>query len=259
MKALNIIKIGGQLIDDEKALSKFLQDFSELKEPKILIHGGGSIASLVGERLDIPAKMIDGRRITDAETLKVVTMVYGGLVNKQLVAQLQAFDCNAIGVTGADGNLLSADKRPVKDVDYGFAGDVKPQRVNRHLIDTLIDSGMVPVISALTHDGKGQMLNTNADTMASVFAQALADSYMVKLIYCFDKPGVLKDVVTEEIFPKLTIENTERYINKRVISTGMLPKLKNAFEAANKKVEVRLGFHQKLKMLIHGKEGTLIQ
>ena len=260
MKVLYIIKIGGELIDDETALSKFLKDFAGVEEAKILVHGGGKIASLIGEKLGVLPQMIDGRRITDAETLKVVTMVYGGLVNKHLVAQLQAFDCNAIGLSGADGNLLTADKRPVKDIDYGFAGDVEPKKVNLHLINTLIDEGMVPVISALTHDGHGHMLNTNADTMASVIAQALADSYVVKLIYCFDKPGVLKDSATETIFPVLTIENTDGYISKGVISAGMLPKLKNAFDAANNNsVEVRLGYHQMLNGLIEGKEGTMIK
>jgi acetylglutamate kinase len=193
MNKLFIIKIGGNVLDDQQMLTAFLKDFASIKEPKILIHGGGKIATKIGNQLGIESNYIKGRRITDAETLDLVTMVYGGLVNKQIVAALQKLSCNAIGVTGADANLISAVKRPVKEIDYGFVGDIRPAGVNTALLHELLKQNTVPVFAPLTH-ADGNMLNTNADTIASVLAVALSKYFDVRLIFCFEKKGVLKNV-----------------------------------------------------------------
>ncbi|HYC85030.1 MAG TPA: acetylglutamate kinase, partial [Chryseosolibacter sp.] len=190
MNKLFIVKIGGNVLDNPDALRKFLEDFAAIKQPKVLVHGGGKIATKLGEQLGIEANYVNGRRITDSETLDLVTMVYGGLVNKQLVAQLQQLGCNAIGLTGADGNLIKATRRPVKDIDYGFVGDIRPDSVNSSLMYFLLRQNTVPVIAPLTH-GDGTMLNTNADTIASVLAVALGKHFDVRLIFCFEKKGVL--------------------------------------------------------------------
>ena len=186
MNKLFIVKIGGNVLDNPDALRKFLEDFAAIKQPKVLVHGGGKIATKLGEQLGIEANYVNGRRITDSETLDLVTMVYGGLVNKQLVAQLQQLGCNAIGLTGADGNLIKATRRPVKDIDYGFVGDIRPDSVNSSLMYFLLRQNTVPVIAPLTH-GDGTMLNTNADTIASVLAVALGKHFDVRLIFCFEK------------------------------------------------------------------------
>lgn len=260
MKKLNIIKVGGNVIDDETALDQFLIRFAKLEGSKILIHGGGKVASEIGAKLGVEAKMVAGRRITDQDTLDVVTMVYGGLLNKKIVAKLQAVGANVIGLTGADGNLLKAVKRPVRDIDYGFAGDVDPADVNIELVQTLLNQELSLVVPALTHDGEGSMLNTNADTMASVMAQALATSFHIQLIYCFEQLGVLKDMRTKEVFSVLNNKNTERYINEGVIHSGMLPKLKNAFDAKLAGVQqVRIGHFSELDQLMAGQSGTEIQ
>ncbi len=259
MKDLYVIKVGGNVIDDEKALNDFLSDFASLEGAKILIHGGGKIATQLGEKMGINQQMVDGRRITDKATLDLVTMVYGGLLNKRIVSLLQAKECNAIGLTGADGNLLKASIRPVGEIDYGFAGDVDKKEVNTGLINTLINQGLSIVIPALTHDGQGHMLNTNADTMAAIIAQALVTEYNVQLIYCFEKIGVLKNVESNEVFDQLSKKNTDQYINEGVIHSGMLPKLKNAFEAKVEGVSaVRIGAYYDLKNLQLGKAGTEI-
>jgi acetylglutamate kinase len=193
MNRLFIIKIGGNVLDNPEALMRFLSDFASIKEPKILIHGGGKIATRLGEQLGIESNYVNGRRITDSQTLDLVTMVYGGLVNKQIVATLQQLDCNAIGVTGADGNLIKAVRRPVKDIDYGFVGDIRTESVNSSLLYFLLKQNTVPVFAPLTH-GSGTMLNTNADTIASVLAVAMGKHFDVRLIFCFEKKGVLRDV-----------------------------------------------------------------
>lgn len=259
MNKLVVVKVGGNVIDDKDALDQFLIDFAQIKGAKILVHGGGKVASEIGKKLGIEPKMIDGRRITDEETLDLVTMVYGGLLNKQIVAQLQAKDCNAVGLTGADGNLLLAQKRPVKNIDYGFAGDVVKENVNVALINSLVAQDLSLVVPALTHDGQGHMLNTNADTMASIIAQALVDQFKVNLTYCFEQIGVLKDLQLQEPFEELNKENTNQYIKEGVIHSGMLPKLKNAFEAKDSGVsEVRIGHFGELNELIASKAGTQI-
>jgi acetylglutamate kinase len=233
MEKLYVIKIGGNIIDNEEALSKFLGDYASLNTKKILIHGGGKIATDISTGLGIEAKMVDGRRITDAETLKIVTMVYGGLINKNIVATLQSKNCNAIGLTGADANIIKSNKRSVKNgIDYGYVGDV--EKVNAGTLESLIKSGLYPIIAPLSHDGLGNILNVNADTMASVTSVALSKLFEVHLIYCFELKGVLenfedKNSVIPEITPLKYLDLKE----KGIISKGMIPKIDNAFDAIN--------------------------
>jgi len=232
MDSLNIIKIGGNVIDNSENLYHFLKDFKDLPGYKILVHGGGKIATQVSDSLGIESRLVDGRRITDVETLRVVTMVYGGLVNKNIVAQLQRFGTNAIGLTGADGNLIKAKKRPVKTIDYGFVGDIYNESVNTEGINNLLKAGFTPVFCALTHDGDGQLLNTNADTIASALAVAMAGVFNTTLIYCFEKKGVLMDIDDEEsVIREIDPARYEELKIKQIIHSGMLPKLDNAFTA----------------------------
>jgi len=235
--SLRILKIGGKLVEDDERLNALLTTFTKWRGPKILVHGGGKEAGRLGEKLGIPAKMHQGRRITDAETLEVVTMVYGGLFNKKLVSRLQALGVNAIGLSGADGNSILAHKRMVKEVDYGLVGDVDV--VNRELLSGLLDLGLTPVFCALTHDGKGQLLNTNADTIATELAIALSNHYSTHLIYCFDKPGVLRDADDDSsLIPVLDSKAYNQLKGAGAIHTGMLPKLENAFRALEKGVGI---------------------
>lgn len=232
MEKLTIIKVGGKIVEEENTLKQLLARFSKIEGKKVLVHGGGRSATALATKLGIESKMVDGRRITDAETLKVVTMVYAGLVNKNIVANLQALGLNALGLTGADMNYMRSDKRPVKTVDYGFVGDVK--EVNASLLADLISKDVVPVLAPLTHDKKGNLLNTNADTIAGEAAKALAQYFDVTLTYCFEKKGVLRDEndddsVIAEINPQLFQE----YVEKGIIQGGMIPKLENSFAAIN--------------------------
>ena len=235
MERLTIVKVGGAVVEDEAQLSLLLRDFIAIEGPKILVHGGGRRATQVASRLGIESKMVDGRRITDAAMLEVVTMVYGGLVNKHIVASLQALGADAIGLTGADAGILLSARRPVKmvngsPVDFGFVGDVK--RVAAEKIAHFIEAGMIPVIAPLTHDGHGNMLNTNADTMASETAKALASLYEVTLIYAFEKPGVLADADDDSsVIPVITRKDYENYKADGTVSGGMLPKIDNALAA----------------------------
>ncbi len=235
---LYILKIGGNVIDDPEKLDSFLKSFARIKEAKILVHGGGKIASTISKDLGIVPNMVDGRRITDAQTLKVVTMVYGGLVNKNIVAMLQSQGCNAIGLTGADANVLPAHKRPVKTIDYGFVGDIEEDKVNVKILSSFLENGICPVMAPLTHDGEGNMLNTNADTIASVLAVSLSSNYEVSLIYCFEKAGVLKDVKDESsLIERISAAEYEVLKKDGIINEGMIPKLDNALEALNKGVK----------------------
>jgi acetylglutamate kinase len=247
MNKLYIIKIGGNVLDDEKSLQHFLKDFASIQAPKILIHGGGKIATKLGEQLGIKSNYIKGRRITDAPTLDLVTMVYGGLVNKQIVAQLQAHHCNAIGLTGADGNLIKATKRPVGEVDFGFVGDITPDSVNSTLLYFLLKQNVIPVFAPLTH-ANGSMLNTNADTIASVLAIALSKHFDTRLIFCFEKTGVLADVTKEDsVITSLNKTSYEELLKKGAFHDGILPKLENAFQAIQSGVkEVLIGEHTHL-------------
>ncbi|WP_266205475.1 acetylglutamate kinase [Pontibacter kalidii] len=258
-----IVKIGGNILDSPERLQLFLADFAALPGPKLLVHGGGKIASAFGQRLGITPKMVEGRRITDAETLELVTMVYGGLVNKQVVAKLQALGCNAIGLTGADGNIIPAQKRPVKTIDYGFVGDVSgPESINVPALEAMIEAGLTPVFAPLTHDTQGNMLNTNADTIASVLATALATKYKVQLMYCFEKKGVLQNAEDEEsVIPHITAEKYKTLKEEGVVSAGMVPKLDNAFAALAQGVHaVQIGDAAAIAQMAAGggQAGTLI-
>ncbi len=260
MNKIFIIKIGGSVLDKDNALSKFLQDFSGIKEPKILIHGGGKIASRIGDQLGIASQYVNGRRITDVQTRDLVTMVYGGLVNKQIVAALQQLGCNALGLTGADGNVLKAVKRPVQETDYGFVGDIIPDNVNTAWLQALLKQNMVPVFAPLTH-ADGYILNTNADTIASVLAVALSKYFQVRLIYCFEKKGVLRDVEDEtSVIHHLPKNLYQELLSKKKFMDGILPKLENAYDAIQAGVEeVLIGAADDLtRNMGQETEGTLI-
>lgn len=228
---ITVIKVGGAVVEDEAQLAQLLKDFSAIDGRKVLVHGGGRRATKVAAQLGIETKMINGRRITDSNMLEVVTMVYGGLVNKNVVAKLQAQNVNALGLTGADIDVIRSHKRPLKDgVDYGFVGDV--DRADGDKLHTLIEAGIVPVMAPLTHDGQGNILNTNADTIAGETAKALAKHYDVTLVFCFEKKGVLSNPDDEEsVIPIITRTDFERYIADGTISGGMIPKIENALNA----------------------------
>ena len=246
MKQLTIIKIGGNVIDNSENLHQFLLDFTALPGDKILVHGGGKIATELGESLGIEAKMVEGRRITDIETLRIVTMVYAGLINKNMVAQLQAKGNNAIGLTGADGNIIKAKKRPIikvsptgedlegVEIDYGFVGDLDENSVSSSTLANLLRAGLTPVLCAITHDGDTQLLNTNADTIASAIAVAMSSLYETRLVYCFEKKGVLKDVNDDNtVVRQIKSAEFEGLKADGTVAGGMIPKLYNAFEAIN--------------------------
>ncbi|MEP1097608.1 MAG: acetylglutamate kinase [Cyclobacteriaceae bacterium] len=231
MEVLNIIKVGGNVIDDPKILKVFLNEFAQLKGCKILVHGGGKIATRVADSMNVKTEMVEGRRITTDEMIDVVTMTYGGLVNKKIVCELQGLGVNALGLTGADGNFILADKRPMTgSIDYGWVGD--PKWINERLLVSLIDNGIIPVLAPLTHDGAGHLLNTNADTIASMVAVALSDHFKVELNYCFEMCGVLEEVEDpSSIIEELTPEKYGVLRKDGAISAGMIPKVENAFSA----------------------------
>ena len=236
MKTLKVIKIGGNIIDDEVALDAFLSEFSKIKSPKLLVHGGGKLATQLSKQMNVEVKMVDGRRITDQDTLDIITMVYAGKINKHIVAKLQSKQCNALGFTGADGNTIVSDKRPFKTIDFGFVGDVK--KVNTTVLNLLLKNNITPVFSAITHDEKGQLLNTNADTIASELAIGLAQDYETELYYCFEKNGVLQDINDDNsVIEHINTTTYEKLIEDGVISDGMLPKLNNCFHAIEKNVK----------------------
>ena len=258
MDNLFVIKIGGNIIDDEGKLSSFLKDFALIKDRKILIHGGGKLATNIADQLNIPQQIIEGRRITDAETLKVITMVYAGYINKNIVALLQANNCNAVGLSGADGNLIVAHKRDHLTIDYGFAGDI--DKVNSEWLRKLLENDFTPVISPVTHDKKGQLLNTNADTIAQEIAKSITDQYKVTLIYCFEKKGVLGNADDEStLISKINTSAYKELKEKKLIHSGMIPKLDNAFAALKNGVKnVIIGKAEDLTQLIAGSTGTSI-
>ena len=235
---LRVVKIGGNVLDDEQALESFLSDFAQLEGPKILVHGGGKLATQMAEQLGIPQTMIEGRRITDEATLRVAVMVYGGWINKRVTAGLQAAGCNALGLTGADGNVLRAVKRPVGAVDYGWVGDVDPSGVNAVWLSNLLKDGVTPVFAALTHDGQGHLLNTNADTIASTLAVAMSQRMPTELLLCFEKKGVLRDVNDpDSLIPRIAKAEWQTLKESGAIHSGMLPKLENAFRAIEQGVQ----------------------
>lgn len=232
---LLVAKIGGNVIEDTEALSSFLEDFSKIEMPKILIHGGGKSATKLSSVLGIKTEMIDGRRITSAESLEVVVMTYAGQINKKIVAGLQKNKVNALGLTGADGNVILAEKRPVQFVDYGYVGDVT--EVNAEVIKGFLDLGITPVFCAVTHDGNGQLLNTNADTVASKIASAMSSLYQVSLFYCFELKGVLRDIKDKNsVIEHINLVSYTQLREEGVIADGMLPKLQNCFDALENKV-----------------------
>ena len=243
MEKLFVIKIGGNVIDSDDSLQSFLQSFASIKSRKILVHGGGKIATKIGDQLGVESKYINGRRITDDDTIDIVTMVYGGLVNKKIVAQLQSKGSNAIGLTGADANLIPATKRPVKEIDYGWVGDVNSLQFQVAGFQLFLENNMVPVFAPLTHDGEGHILNTNADTIASSIAVALSAVYDVRLIYCFERKGVLENVDDENsVINIITKEKYRQLLKEDKLFAGILPKIDNAFAAIDAGVkEVLIG------------------
>ena len=254
-KKLSIIKVGGKIVEEEATLLQFLDDFAHKEGYKVLVHGGGRSATKIAAQLGIESHMVNGRRITDRQTLQVVTMVYGGLVNKNIVAGLQARNVNALGLTGADMNVIRSHKRPVKDVDYGFVGDV--EKADGEMLTQLIAREIVPVMAPLTHDGNGNMLNTNADTIAGETAKALAPYFDVTLIYCFEKKGVLRDAADDEsVIAHLNEEEFKQYVADGVIQDGMIPKLENAFQAIHSGVNKVI---ITLATAIDGTQGTIIE
>ncbi len=256
MEKVTIVKVGGAIVEDSEKLAQLLKDFAAIPGKKVLVHGGGRRATKVAAALGIESKMVNGRRITDADMLEVVTMVYGGLVNKNLVAKLQANGVNALGLTGADMDVIHSHKRPLKDgIDFGFVGDV--ERANGKMLQTLINEGITPVMAPLTHDGKGNILNTNADTIASETAKALAPYYDVTLIYSFEKKGVLSNPEDDDsVIPVITHADFERYKADGTVAGGMIPKLENALAAIDAGVkEVIIT----LATAIDGKHGTVIK
>jgi len=233
---LSIVKIGGNVLENEIEFDQFLLNFSKLEGPKILVHGGGKLATKLATKLGIESKMRNGRRITDTKSLEVITMVYGGLTNKNVVAKLQALGTNAIGLSGADGNALKAHKRPVNDIDFGFVGDI--DGINSDLIDTLVSADLTPVFCAISHDGKGQLLNTNADTIASELAIGMSQKYKTTLYYCFEKKGVLQDVENNDsVIKHIDTNSYNDLLGQNIITDGMLPKMQNCFHALQQNVD----------------------
>lgn len=261
MQKLYIIKIGGNVLDDENALKYFLKDFAGIQFPKILVHGGGKIATRIGEQLGIESKYVNGRRITDKPTRDLVSMVYGGLINQQIVTGLQLHHCNAIGLTGADGNVLPAVKRPVEKIDFGFVGDIEPKNVNTAFLYFLLKQNVVPVFAPLTYQGS-EILNTNADTIASVLAIALSKHFQIRLVYCFEKKGVVKDLNDDgSVINLINTATYQELQQKGILADGILPKLENAFNAIHQGVhEVLIGSAADLlKNLGEETQGTLIK
>ena len=259
MDKLYVIKIGGNIIDDEKKLSSFLRSFAAIDEKKILVHGGGKLATKLAEKMGVEQKLVEGRRITDAETLKIVTMVYAGYVNKNIVAQLQSFNCNAMGLTGVDGDIILAHKREHPAIDFGYVGDV--DSINIPLLKNLLAQNLSLVFAPITHNQQGQLLNTNADTIAQEIAKALSSDYEVKLIYSFEKSGVLLDTEDEStVIKSIDPQYYKELKAKEKIYAGMIPKLDNAFAALNSGVnEVIIGKAEELNKLMKGTAGTTIK
>lgn len=256
MRKLTIVKIGGNVIDDENALKKFLIQFSKIKGDKVLIHGGGKLATRLSEKLGIKTELIEGRRITDSETLKITTMVYAGWINKSISALLNSNNCKTIGLSGADAFIIPAKKIELGKIDYGFVGDVIKEKINIKLVKVLLDSKLTPVIAPITSDKNGQLLNTNADTIAASLAIALSNLYKVKLIYCFEKNGVLNQ---GKVLNELCLSKYNKLKNMKIITDGMIPKLDNAFLTIENGVkEVVIGNANQLNKIISKNAGTSI-
>ena len=236
---IKVVKIGGNVIDSEEALSSFVSDFASIEGPKVLVHGGGKLATRLAERLDIPTTMIDGRRVTDSDTLDVVTMVYAGLVNKRIVAMLQSLGCNAIGLSGADGGAVMATRRAANPIDFGFVGDISVEGVDAAFIRNLTEQGIVPVFCSIMHDGKGQLLNCNADSVASAVAVGLATECDTELLFCFEKRGVMRDIDDDtSVIANINREGYKTLLAEGVVNKGMIPKIDGAFRALECGVKV---------------------
>lgn len=236
MKILKVIKIGGNIIDNEDSLHQFLVNFSKIVGPKILVHGGGKLATKLANQMGVEVKMTNGRRITDQDTLDIITMVYAGKINKNIVAKLQANNCNSIGFSGADGNSIISEKRPIKEVDFGLVGDIT--HVNTLTLELLLNNNITPVFCAITHDENGQLFNTNADTIASELAIGFSNQFKTELYYCFEKNGVLERIEDENsVIKNINSQTYKMLIKKGIIADGMLPKLNNCFHAINNKVD----------------------
>lgn len=259
MEKLYVIKIGGNIVDDNRKLAVFLEAFASLEGKKILIHGGGKLATELAEKVGVPQKMVEGRRITDESTLQIVTMVYGGLINKNIVAKLQSLGSNALGITGADGNAILAHKRKKGDIDYGFAGDI--DEVNTYMFSSLLGQGLTLVVAPITHDKEGQLLNTNADTIAQEIARAMGKDWAVQLIFSFEKSGVLMDANDDRtVIPILTPSYYQELKSRQQIFAGMIPKLDNAFKALDEGVQkVIIGKAEELAALVNGQSGTTLR
>lgn len=257
MQELLVVKIGGNIIDDEKQLDNFLSDFAAITKPKILVHGGGKLATQLSEQLGIKTNMVNGRRITDMETLRIVTMTYAGWVNKTIVAKLQSLQCNAIGLSGADAQLIPAVKRPVAEIDYGFVGDLNVDTVNISFASLLINNSITPVIAPISYSNNGELLNVNADTVASAIAIALSKTFKTTLLFGFEKAGVLKQVNdNNSIIYEINTQNAEALKADGSISEGMLPKIDNAFNAINKGIQqVYIAHASFIKPIAENKKG----
>ena len=254
---LSIVKIGGNIVDNAEALKAFLADFQRLEGRKLLVHGGGVMASKMASQLGIETKMVQGRRITDRETLKLVTMVYAGWINKNMVASLQQIGCNAIGLSGADANVIPSVRRSPEPVDFGFVGDPDPQQINAAFLSQLIESRITPLLCAITHDGQGSLLNTNADTIAYSVATALSKQYETSLYYCFEKEGVLRDLNDpQSLIPSMTKAECEKYKQQGIIADGMIPKLDNSFSAIEHGVSKVIILHAKNLL---NQQGTVLR
>lgn len=255
-KELYIIKIGGNVIDDEALLHRFLKDISEIDAQKIIVHGGGKLATKLSQQLGIETRMVDGRRITDEETLKVVTMTYAGWINKHMAAKLNALGVKAMGISGADLFLIPAVKRKSSGVDFGFVGDLSPESIHVNHLDLFIQEGITLIVAPITADIHGQLLNTNADSIAAGLGISLSRDYDVKLLYCFDQKGVMNE---DWVLPTIDQEKFEHLKNEKIIINGMIPKLENAFAAIEKGVtEVVLGHASQIKQMIKKHAGTRI-
>ncbi len=257
MEELIVIKIGGNIIDDSKAVNAFLNDFAVIASPKILIHGGGKLATQLSSKLGIETKMVEGRRVTDEETLKVVAMTYAGWINKTIVAGLQSKKCNALGLCGADANLIPALKRTVKDIDYGWVGDIDKANVNTSFLINILSIGVTPVIAPISSDPEGQLLNINADNIARTIAEAMSAYYRVKLVYCFEKNGLLMDVNDENsVIDEINSARVEQLKSEGIIAEGMVPKVDNALEAlCNGVNEVVIGHAKSILQILKNEKG----
>jgi acetylglutamate kinase len=263
VEQLLVIKIGGNIIDDAAALHAFIEDFATIPIRKILVHGGGKLATELSTKLGVQTRMVDGRRITDEDTIRIVTMTYAGWINKSITAKLQSVGCNAIGLCGADGMIIPAVKRPVEEIDYGWVGDIEADKVNAKFLSQLLDSSFTPVIAPVTSDKEGNLLNVNADTIGQVLAQALSKFYNTTLVYCFERNGLLLDVNDpSSVIGEINYKTAQELKQRKIIADGMIPKIDNAFNALQSGVQsVVIGHAKYIKKIASGEKnyGTYLK